>query len=103
MKKTLSKLGRLFIRGRIFTPQGFIFRAVLIVIFFLLMEVLGLRRYAMILSGTSPTANAQDMVAIVIACLYIVFYMAFIFLAPILFMASGFFYLFTRKTEKSHK
>jgi hypothetical protein len=100
MSRFVGKLWRLFIHGRIFSPMGFLFRAVIIVAIFLLLEALGLRKYAMVISGTSPTADAQDMFAMGLACLYLLFYVAVIVLAPILFLASLFFYLLTLKVRK---
>ncbi len=73
----------------VFTPRGFYVRGLAILLVYLLLDVMGLRKYAMLLSGTSPAGDPQSIITNLLAVLYILFYLGAAILTPILLMASA--------------
>lgn len=73
----------------VFTPKGFFQRALVILLIFLLLDVMGLRKYAMLLSGTSPAGDPQSIITNFFAVLYILFYLGAVIVTPILLLASA--------------
>jgi len=94
MKRSRKKIWSLLFQGKGFSPKGFLVRALWIGIIFGVLELAGLRGNTMILSGTSPTADAGDYGALILGCIYILGYWAFVVLTPILILAAGIFHLF---------
>jgi hypothetical protein len=88
-EKTKKKLSYAFFNMDVFTPGGFYIRALGILLVFLLLDVTGIREYAMLLSGTSPTGDPESMVTHLWAVLYILFYLGAVVLTPILLLASA--------------
>ena len=85
---TKLKISRAFFNTDIFSPKGFYLRALAILLVFLLLDVAGLRKYAMLLSGTSPVGDPQSMTTHIWAVLYLLFYFGAVILTPILLIAS---------------
>ncbi len=71
----------------IFSPKGFLLRAGLLTLIYLVLHLAGLREYTIILSGNSPTDNPANTLASSLGCTYIVFYFAWILLVPVLLLA----------------
>jgi hypothetical protein len=87
MAGTKSLFGRV-VGGPFFSPKGLLVRAAEIALLFVIGHVLGLRAYATILSGTSPTGGAADLWGILFACLYLLTYFASVVLVPIMIIGS---------------
>lgn len=92
-----------FVRAPMFTPQGFVVRALLLTLIFLILELLGLRAYTCILCGSSPTGGAADSTLAILAVIYILSYFAAVLLVPILLIAAAIFWfvlqLFTSRSS----
>jgi hypothetical protein len=86
---TKRKISRIFFNTDVFSPRGFYRRALLILLIFLLLDVAGLRKYAMLLSATSPVGDPEDIMTHVWAVLYLLFYFGAVILTPILLIASA--------------
>jgi hypothetical protein len=86
---TKKKLSRAFFNMDVFTPRGFYIRGLAILLVYLLLDVMGLRKYAMLLSGTSPAGDPQSIITNLLAVLYILFYLGAAILTPILLLASA--------------
>lgn len=84
-------------KAPIFSPTGFLVRACVISLIFFVCHAFGLREYTTILSGTSPTGNVKDVMAIALGATYLVLYFAFVLGVPILILASVVFYGFQRR------
>jgi hypothetical protein len=78
---------RSFQRG--WSPRGLLLRAVILAAAFGVCHLAGLRRYACVLSGTSPTGRPGDLVAAGYGCAYVVLYFASVLVAPILIAAAA--------------
>jgi hypothetical protein len=87
----------------IFTPRGFLLRAGLITLIYFILHLAGFREYTIILSGNSPTDNPANTSASSLGCVYIVFYFAWILLAPILLLAVPFFAALNRLFPSRHQ
>jgi hypothetical protein len=71
------------------SPHGLLSCAAILTLTFMFMHLLGLREYTTIISGTSPTGDPQDWFAALIGVFYILFYLAFTMLVPLLLIAAG--------------
>jgi hypothetical protein len=80
-------------KAPIFSPKGFLARAVLIGAAFLICHAVGLRGHTAILSGTSPSGDPTDVFSVGLGTTYIVLYFAFVLVTPILIIASAVFAL----------
>jgi hypothetical protein len=100
MPETDEKNWNRFLSGKLFSPAGFLFRAVILAVIFLIMELLGLRTYTSVLSGASPSGMVGDKISAVLGWLYIIFYFGFVVLTPILLLASLMFWLFVRWDQR---
>lgn len=80
---------RRWIGADVFSPEGFVVRAVIIGIAYLLCRAFGLNAYTSILSGTSPTGGAIGFVDAALAFTYMLTHFAFVLGVPILVMAAG--------------
>jgi hypothetical protein len=89
MKALLAKSNILFQRSEFLSPLYLIQWAVFIGFVFLLVELAGLREFTSILNGTvGSVARGWDF-SIILAVIYIVTYLAFVVLVPILLLAAG--------------
>ncbi len=75
---------------RFFSPGGFLVCALLITATFAGLEALGLRSSVTVLAGTNPTPGPATEPTFSTACLYLLCYMAFVGLVPILLLGSIF-------------
>lgn len=84
----LNKIPNPF-KTRFFSPLGFFFRALLILMVFLALHLAGCREYTSFITGTS-SGNYLD----ILGMAYFIFYSLSVFLSPILIIASLFMVLF---------
>lgn len=71
-----------------FSPLGLCLRAGIIVVIFVVMEILGLRDYTSVISGTSPVGNPADQTATLIGFAYILAWFSFVLFVPTLIMGA---------------
>lgn len=88
MKTPVDFLRRLWKAGT-FTPMGFVFRALIIIVLYGTSELLGLREYTTFLSGTSANVNLSWQTASLLGVIHLLLYVGFILLAPVLLIAAG--------------
>jgi len=81
---------RLLVR-QYFTPRGFLLTAVELCAIFLILHVAGLRSRASVLIGAAASRDAAGTLMASLGLAYILFYFAFVTLAPILLLAAGLF------------
>jgi hypothetical protein len=82
---------------RFFSPRGLIVRAMVLGATFVLVQLLGLREYTCIFSGTSPTAGQPPGVfAATLGATYAVLYILTVVVAPIMAIAAGLLWTFGR-------
>lgn len=86
-------LKKMFIRltapfREILSPAGLILRAAVLAALFGVCHLLGLRQYAAILCGTSASTTAP-MFAAWLGLIYVLMYLAFTVVVPILLIAAG--------------
>jgi len=82
---------RAVLHAPVFSPQGFLARAALIVFVFLLCHLVGLREHTSIICGTSPSGDTADRWSAALGVLYALFWFAFVLGVPILVLAAGVF------------
>jgi hypothetical protein len=85
MKRRNNKLFSRLARVRFLSPAGFLVCALAIAVAFAGLEALGLRSSVATLAGTNPAAEGWN-----VACLYLLCYLAFVGLVPILILGSIF-------------
>jgi len=78
-----------FWRAGIFTPQGFVQRALVIGAGFLLVHLAGLYEYTSVLNGTIGPGSAGWGISAFLGIAYIIIYLAFVILAPVLILAAA--------------
>ncbi len=77
------------VRAPVLSPRGFAARAALIALVYTLLHLAGLREYASILSGTAPTGDPNDYLAMALGMTYVLVHLAFVLIAPVLVLAAG--------------
>jgi len=88
-KKRRSRLA--WMHSRLFSPKGFVLRAMGVAVIYLVLHVLGWRASMSIVCGTSPTGDMADTFALSKGCAYGMFYFLFHMAVPVLFIAAGIF------------
>lgn len=78
------------------SPQGFLSGGIQLAIGYIILNWIGLREYASIISATLPSPETDLKSALFMASIYILFYFGFYILTPIFLITSGIFYLFER-------
>ena len=78
-----------FWREGFFSPQGFLQRALVIGAGFLLVHLAGLREYTSVLNGTVGPESSGWVLSAFLGVTYIIIYLAFVILAPVLILAAG--------------
>ena len=71
------------------TPAGLLVRAALTVLVFVVLHACGLRAYTTVLSGTSPVGDPADGLSVALGFIYVMAWLAFVLLVPILVLAAG--------------
>jgi len=88
MNRGYHKVISRFASVRFFSPGGFLACALVIAVTYAGIEALGLRSSATVLTGTSPLAGGW--LALGPACLYLLCYLVFVGLVPILLLGAIF-------------
>lgn len=78
---------RAAVRARLLSPGGFLVRAAMLVLIFLVLHALGLRKYTTVVTGTSPTGSPVDAPSVMIALFYVVSHLGAVVVAPALALA----------------
>ena len=77
------------LRAELFSPEYFLLRAAALVVLFLIVHLAGLREYTAFLSGTAAAPEIGMRWSSFYGMVYILCYLGFVVLAPILVIASG--------------
>jgi hypothetical protein len=93
------RLAFLFPHG--LTPGGLALRGALLVMFFLALHLSGLRAYTTVLTGTSPTGEPLNNLSFALGGLYVLAWFGFTLAAPILLIAAGLLWGWTRMRHRS--
>lgn len=80
---------RAWLGAPLLSPLGLLLRAAGIAAVFAILHAFGLREYATILCGSSPTGGPVDGIAAVFALAYILFWFLFVLGVPILALGAG--------------
>ena len=72
-----------------FSPKDFVRHAVLIGLAFAVVHACGLREYTSVLNGTTGSMNLGWETSVLLGIIYILFYLAFILVAPMLILAAA--------------
>ena len=75
-------------RGRLLSPRGLLWRAAVLTAVFVLLHLLGLRRYTCVFSATSPTGGKLDTLSVILGATYAVLYLLVVVVVPILVIAA---------------
>ena len=81
--KTIGRVLLRLWRGGMFTPEGFVFRALLVAVLYGISRLLGFAEYTAFLSGTSPGSDISWETASVLGLIHLLLYVAFILFVPI--------------------
>jgi hypothetical protein len=76
-------------RADFFSPRGFLVRAFVISAAFLAVHLAGLRNYTSVLNGTVGPGSAGWKTSAYFGVGYLVIYLAFVLLVPVLILAAG--------------
>jgi hypothetical protein len=90
-----------FWRAELFSPAGFLQRALVISTGFLLVHLAGLREYTSVLNGTTGPESAGWASSAFFGVTYIIIYLAFVILAPVLVLAAGILAVWQRHVESN--
>jgi hypothetical protein len=109
IKSTTNTLKQFWSAG-VFSPHGLVLRAGLVVLFFAVCELGGMRDHTTFLSGTPTEAGGGGSTPVVLGIIYLAAYLAFVLLAPVLLLAAAMLALLQRwiprveeKTESSSR
>jgi len=72
-----------------FTPEGFVFRALLVAVLYGISCVLGFAEYTAFLSGTSPGGNISWETAALLGLIHLLLHVGFILFVPISLITGG--------------
>jgi hypothetical protein len=72
-----------------FSPAGFLQRAIVISLVYLLVHLAGWREYTSVLNGTVGPDSAGWTLSAFLGVAYVIIYLVFIILVPVLILASG--------------
>jgi hypothetical protein len=86
----------------ILTPKGFALRAVIISLVFLVCHIAGFRSLTSVLCGMKPVTGALGYFAALLGFVYVLMYLAFTVVAPVLLIAAGLLFL-TERFHARHK
>ena len=102
MNVTRDKFDRL--TGAVFfSPKDFVRHAVLIVVLFAVVHLLGLREYTAMISGTMASPNLGAEACTLLAIIYMLFYFGAVVFAPILLIAAGLLVVWGKVRDSSHR
>ena len=75
-------------RAEFCSPKDFLRRALVICVLFLIAHLAGLREFTSVLNGTTGSLELGRQLSVTLGLSYIVLYLAFILLVPILILAA---------------
>ena len=78
-----------FFRAGMSSPAGFLRRAMFISAVFLVVHLTGLREYTSVLNGTTGPEAADWALSTFFGVTYVIIYLTFVVLAPVLVLAAG--------------
>jgi hypothetical protein len=87
-------------RAEVFSPRGFLLRAAVIGAGFLAVHLAGLRDYTSVLNGTVGPGSANWRTSSILGVAYLIIYLAFVFVAPVLVLASGLLAVWQRRLNR---
>jgi len=87
-KRVLHRLPR-WHRAPLFSPTGFLVRAAILSLVYLVLHAAGLRSCVSILSGSAASGSLPTSVSGALGIIYVCFYFAFVLFVPILIIAAG--------------
>ena len=102
MKNRLKKLA-IFQRAEFLSAKDLLQRAVAISVMFLVAHLAGLREFTSVLNGTIGSVAAGWNLSAFLAIIYILLYLAFVILVPILILAAIILTVGRRSLGKSQK
>jgi len=91
MNKGFWQKSRELWRAELFSPKGFVQRAILICVAFAVVHLLGLREFTSVLNGTTGSVEMGRGESAMLGFIYILSYLAFVLLVPILLLAAAIF------------
>ncbi len=77
-----------WLNADLFSPKGLVLRAGGIALLFVICELAGLRQFTTFLSGTPVSTSLGLSGSAVLGMLYIIFYLSFVLLVPILLLGA---------------
>jgi hypothetical protein len=92
---------RWLIHGRVFSPQGLLLRAAVILFAFLVLHAFGLRDYTTLLSGASPTGQRPDMWTVCLGMAYVAAWFGVVLIVPVLVLGSGIYLVLQRRMTRT--
>ena len=87
-RKVWKKLAGIW-RAEFLSPKDFVRRAVVITLLYLAASLAGLREFTTVLNGTMGSVELGWRVSAFLGMAYILLYLAFVLLVPILLLAAG--------------
>jgi hypothetical protein len=100
MNANVRQSMRQFWQAELFSPAGFVQRALMISAIYLLVHLAGLREYTSVLNGTVGPDSAGWASSAFFGVAYIIIYLVFVILAPVLVLAAGILAVWRRHTGK---
>lgn len=88
MKKLFEDKSAIFQRADLLSPKDLLQRACVLTMIFLLLHLVGLREFTSVLNGTVGSVALGWKVSGFLAVIYIVFYLAFVVLVPVMVLAA---------------
>ena len=89
MNEGLLKKPRRWWRADFLSPKDLLLRAAMIALAFLIVQLAGLRDFTSVLNGTVGSVEMGWQKSAFLGVIYLIFYMAFILLVPILVIAAA--------------
>ena len=89
MKQTIDNLWKEWFQAPFFSPRGFITRAVLIALFYVICHLLDWREHTTFLSGSTAFPDMSIKVSGTMGMIYIFAYLGFVLAVPILLLAAA--------------
>jgi hypothetical protein len=101
MKEPFWKKSAIFQRAEFLSARDMLQRAAAISVMFLLAHLAGLREFTSVLNGTIGSLALGWNLSAFLAVIYIVFYLAFVILVPVLILAATLLAVWQRFRRKS--
>ncbi len=95
MFKAMQKFREL-IRAPLFSPLGFVVRALLLAVLFGICELAGWREHTTFISGTVTSTDTGINASVTLGLIYMLAYFGFVLAAPVLIIAALVIFIFRR-------